>query len=133
MIFSNQDLNKEDIESLRLTSKELYPAATREFAMRYLAEPYVVLTRASLQSLVKICQHPLFNPHIRSIGFLTTTLSLDGLRSRASRLTSSIIQDHKDGDLNHKLASISKYAELCNEQAQLEKSRKGKKLLVNAL
>jgi hypothetical protein len=115
MIFSDQCLGKKDIKSLRLTSKELNPAATREFAMRYLAEPYVVLTRKSLRTLVEICTHPLFRPHIRSIGFLTTILRVEALRNRAYDLTSSIVQDHKGGRLAHSLASISEYADLCNE------------------
>jgi hypothetical protein len=133
MIFSDQCLEKKDIKSLRLTSKVLHPAATREFAMRYLAEPYVVLTQDSLQTLVKICKHPLFSPFVRSIGFLTTTLSLYGLRNCVSRLEASTIQTLKIGEFNHRLDSISEYAELCNEQTQLEISGKGGKLLVNAL
>jgi hypothetical protein len=133
MIFSDQCLGKKDIKSLRLTSKGLHPAATREFAIRYLAAPYVVLTQDSLQTLVKICKHPLISPHVRSIGFLTTTLSTYGLKNRVSRLEASTMQTFRIDEFNHRLGSISEYAELCNEQIQLERSGKGKKLLVNAL
>lgn len=133
MIFNNPRLSKKDIKSLRLTSKELCPAATREFAMRYVSEPYVVWTRDSLQILVEVCQHPIFGPWIRSIGFLTTTLRDGGLQSRTSDLTSSIIEDNKNGNLDRKLASIKEYANLYNEQTHLIDSGKGKKLLVKAL
>lgn len=133
MIFNNPSLSKKDIKSLRLTSKELCPAATREFAMRYISEPYVVWTRDSLQTLVEVCQHPIFGPQIRSIGFLTTTLSDGGLRSRSSNLTFSIVEDNKNGNLARKQASIKEYGDLCIEQTHLIDSGKGKKLLVKAL
>lgn len=132
MIFNDPSLSKKDIKSLRLTSKELHPAATREFAMRYLAEPYVVLTRDSLRALVNICRHPLFSPHIRSIGFLTTTLREEGLKDRAGLLTSRIMWIHRNGGLARSLASIHEYADLWDEQTQLLESGGGRKLLVKA-
>ncbi|CAD0081476.1 unnamed protein product [Aureobasidium vineae] len=55
IIFGEPSLSKKDLESLRLTCKEVHSTATREFAKRYLAEPFVVLSRDSLQSLVDIC------------------------------------------------------------------------------
>lgn len=125
VIFSDPDLNKKDIKALRLTCKELHPAATREFAMRYLAEPYFVLTRESLRALVDICRHPLFSPHIRSIGFIAIALGIDGLSNRVDKLRDTIIQDHMNDKLASRLASISEYAALCNEQAHLRNSGDG--------
>jgi hypothetical protein len=44
IIFSGQCLSKEDIESLRLASKELCPTGRREFAIRYVTQPVVALS-----------------------------------------------------------------------------------------
>lgn len=134
MIFNDPSLRKKDIKSLRLTSKELHPAATREFAMRYLTEPYVVLTKDSLQALVEICKHPLFSPYIQSIGFLTTTLCVGELGNFAGRLYSSNREhNRKHGGLVRDLATMNEYSELCIEQIQLENTGQGEELLVMAL
>lgn len=130
MIFSDQSLGKKDIKSIRLTSRELYPAATREFAMRYLTEPFVTLSRYSLQSLVEICRHPIFSPNIRSVGFLATTLHTKGLAERASSV------DHtyrRVKDLATSLGEISDYARICKDQVQLKDSGHTGLLLFNAL
>ena len=127
MIFNDPSLSKKDIKSLRLTSKELHPAATREFAMRYLTEPVVALSRCGLQSLVDICRHPIFGPKIRSIGFLATTLNIRGLQDRVSYMP------RDEHDLVEDLAEIIEYASLCKEEQQLKASGDKKKLLANAL
>jgi hypothetical protein len=126
MIFNNPSLEKKDIKSLRLTSKELYPAATREFAKRYLTEPFFTLTQSGLHVLVDICKHPIFGPQIRSIGFLAATLDIKGLEHRVHHLAR--VESLVDG-----LAEISEYSGLCKEQLELEASGGQEKLLVDAL
>lgn len=135
MIFSDASLSKKDIESLRLTSKELHPAATREFAMRYLSEPYFVLTRDSLQSLADICKHPVFGPQIRSIGFLATTLRVQGLEDRVvSVKRATAYPEHGDIDsISSKLTGIEDYTRLYKDQLRLETSGDIVTLLLNAI
>jgi hypothetical protein len=128
MIFSDQSLDKKDTKSLRLTSKELNPAATREFAKRYLTEPFFTLSRYSLQSLVDMCRHPIFSTHIQSIGFLATTLPTRGLAIRARNADVGRLDD-----LVANLEEISDYTRICKDQIQLKNSGDTKKLLVVAL
>ncbi|CAD0105816.1 unnamed protein product [Aureobasidium uvarum] len=127
IIFGEPSLSKKDIKSLRLTSKELHPAATREFARRYFTNLVAVLSQNSLQSLVDICEHPLFRPYVLSVRFLTTSLSLERLRRDAQ----DIPFKSDPIDLATTLAMIGKHAELCKEQIQLE-TFGAKKLLVKA-
>jgi len=135
MIFNDPSLEKTDIKSLRLTSKELHPAATREFAMRYLAEPYFVLTRDSLQSLADMCKHPIFGPQIRSIGFLATTLEVQGLEHRIGSVNSATAYRRNDDvhSISSDLTGISDYALLCRDQLQLEANRETKSLILSAI
>jgi hypothetical protein len=133
MIFSDQNLEKKDIKSLRLTSKELCPAGTREFAKRYLTDPCVTLTRYSLQSLVDMCKHPIFSAHIQSIGFLASVLSIQGLEDRVSQAKHEA-QWQRNGveTLIDDLAEISNYSVLYKEQLRLKASEETKTLLAHA-
>jgi len=88
IILSGQCLRKEDIEPLRLASKEY-----------------------GLKSLVDICKHPIFGPQLRSVDFLATTLHIKGLEERAS----GVRNYHKTDDIKsmtNRLAEISDYARL---------------------
>jgi hypothetical protein len=115
--------------------QELNPAATREFAQRYVKDPIVTLSRFGLQSLVDICTHPIFSPHIRSVGFLAITLHIKGLEERTSRVNRYFAhsETHDVDGLVDNLADISEYARLCKEQLQLKASGDREKLLVRAL
>jgi hypothetical protein len=66
MIFSVQFPSKEDIRSLRSTSKDLYSVATRKSTKRYVFEPVVAVFQYGLQFLVDICRHFMFGPQTRS-------------------------------------------------------------------
>jgi hypothetical protein len=133
MIFNNPSLSKKDIKSLRLTSKELSPAATRKFARRYLTEPFFILSRYSLQSLVNICKHPVFGPQIRSIGFLAATMHTKGLSDRTARLSYYEPGPTAVEEVADRYTEISDYAKLCKDQLQLSASGDTEKLLLNAL
>ncbi|KAH0380225.1 hypothetical protein KCU92_g7728, partial [Aureobasidium melanogenum] len=132
IIISNPSLSKQDLKSLRLTSKEICPAATREFAKRYVTEPFFVISRRSLQSLVDICRHPIFSPYIRTIGFLATTLHTEGLKERVLSLDHGAARDQMDKRLSF-ITGISEYASLFQEQVQLETSGEIERLMANAL
>lgn len=130
IIFSDSSLKSKDIKSLRLTCKELHSNATRLYAERYLTEPFFVLSRYSLQSLVDICKHPIFSSHIRSIGIVTTTLHVEGLKERVRKISEE--RWGHEGEAND-FAVISEYAKICKEQVELEKSGEARVLLTRAL
>ncbi|KAG9848875.1 hypothetical protein KCU98_g5405, partial [Aureobasidium melanogenum] len=133
-IFSDPSLNSKDIKSLRLTCKELHPTATREYAERYLTEPFFILSRYGLESLVNICRHPLISPHIRTVGIMANTLHIQGLKERACRLHQKICE-HRWGynDTVQEFADLSEYAKICEEQEQLQKGGEAQELLTRAL
>ncbi|KAG9604774.1 hypothetical protein KCU77_g1148, partial [Aureobasidium melanogenum] len=133
-IFSDQSLNSKDIKSLRLTCKELHPTATREYAERYLTEPFFILSRYSLNSLVDICKHPVISPHVRVIGIVANTLHIRGLRERVCRVEEKISDySYRVDHMAREIARISEYAKICKEQVELESSGEARKLLLSAL
>ncbi|KAH0369480.1 hypothetical protein KCU65_g3295, partial [Aureobasidium melanogenum] len=132
IIFSNPSLSKQDLTSLRLTSKEISPAATREFAKRYVTEPFFFPSRCGLQSLVDICKHPIFSPQVRSIGFLATEVHIHGLDKHVSDVKLAL-RYHKNSFLVENFTIINDYARILKEQAVLAASGDIEKLLTTAL
>ncbi|CAD0087209.1 unnamed protein product [Aureobasidium mustum] len=132
-IFSDEILSKKDLRSLRLISKELCPAATREFAKRYVTNPFFFLSRYGLQSLIDICKHPIFGPEIRSIGFLATKVHISGLKEHVSDAGSIAKHDSNSSSMVDSLTIISDYARILKEKALLAASGDTKELLTTAL
>ncbi|THY09458.1 hypothetical protein D6D01_09508 [Aureobasidium pullulans] len=50
------------LPKLRSTCKQLCNQVSPEFAKRYLSEPFIMMSRYSLQTLISICEHPVFGP-----------------------------------------------------------------------
>ncbi|KAI4743859.1 hypothetical protein E4T50_05761 [Aureobasidium sp. EXF-12298] len=69
-ICADNDLSVNDLAAMRLTNKELHAVATQEFAQRYFQNPFVMMLKDSLETLVKICKHPVFGPQVRKIQLL---------------------------------------------------------------
>lgn len=57
----------EDLPSLRLTCKTTHDLATHRFAVRHMSERNHLVTKKSLQALVKITSHAKFGPYVKSI------------------------------------------------------------------
>ena len=68
---------------MRLTNKELHAVTTKEFAQRYFRDPFVMMLQDSLETLVEICEHPIFGTHIREIQLLNNFFDPDALQSLA--------------------------------------------------
>jgi hypothetical protein len=66
---TDPDLDKEDLVALRLTSKAqgIHASATKAFAQRYFTDVLLLWSKYSLETFVKICQHPVFGSSIRRI------------------------------------------------------------------
>lgn len=93
-----------------------FQRALPEFAMHYVTEPAVALSWYGLQSLVDICKHPIFDPRLRSVDFLATTLHIKSLEERAS----GVRNGHKTDDVNsmtNRLAEISDYSRLSQKNS----------------
>ncbi|THW89544.1 hypothetical protein D6D15_05205 [Aureobasidium pullulans] len=67
MICTDDEISAKDMCAIRLTCKELHAIVEKDFAKRYFQDPFVMMTRESLQALVDICKHPVFGPHVRKV------------------------------------------------------------------
>lgn len=74
MICTDKTLSAKDLAALRLASKELHGVTTKQFAQRYFRDPFVMMSRKSLQALVEICKHPVFGPQVSKIQMLNTRM-----------------------------------------------------------
>ncbi|KEQ88201.1 hypothetical protein M438DRAFT_310271, partial [Aureobasidium pullulans EXF-150] len=70
MICTDDEISAKDMCAIRLTCKELRAIVEKDFAKRYFQDPFVMMTRESLQALVDICKHPVFGPHVRKVQLL---------------------------------------------------------------
>jgi len=75
MICAENILSAKDLAAMRFTNKELHPIATNVFAQRYLQDPFVMMLTGSLETLVEICEHPVFGPHVRKIQLLNNFIN----------------------------------------------------------
>ncbi|KAK6004771.1 hypothetical protein QM012_008633 [Aureobasidium pullulans] len=68
-IYHDPGLGQEDLVNLRLTSRigRVHASATKALAKLCFTEVSLALTKHSLESLVEICQHPVFGPNIRKV------------------------------------------------------------------
>ncbi|KAI4726660.1 hypothetical protein E4T49_05544 [Aureobasidium sp. EXF-10728] len=78
MICAN--LSAKDLGAIRLLCKETNPTATTEFATRYFKDPFVMMSKESLEALVEICKHPVFGPQVRKVQLLSARPSARSLR-----------------------------------------------------
>lgn len=60
-------LNKQELKTLRLSSKRLSCIATAHMAKDYMFNLCSLMTRRSLEKLAEICAHPQFGPHVRKV------------------------------------------------------------------
>ncbi|KAG9655841.1 hypothetical protein KCU64_g6273, partial [Aureobasidium melanogenum] len=54
----------------RLNCRQLRDQLDPEFAQRYLSEPFIAISRSSLEALIYICQHPIFGHKVRKVRLL---------------------------------------------------------------
>jgi len=120
------------LKTVRLTCRQLYNSATTEFADRFLTTLYVIGARASLETLLKICKHPLIGPRIRNISFYGCRLNRDLLSSLRRGVDSSF----RGGDLRdirEARARLQAFLDFLEEEVELEQRAGIWFLLVEAL
>ncbi|KAH0285320.1 hypothetical protein M436DRAFT_60045 [Aureobasidium namibiae CBS 147.97] len=120
------------LKAVRLTCRQLYNSATTEFADRFLTTLYVMGARVSLETLLKICEHPLIGPRIRNISFYGCRLNRDMLSSLRRGVDSSF----RGGDLRdirEARARLQAFLDFLEEEVELEQRAGIWFLLVKAL
>lgn len=79
-ICRDSDLEKKDLIALRYTSKTqgIHASATQEFAKRYFEEVRVMWTPYSFLTFCKICESPVFGPHVRTVKLSSIRFAMHG-------------------------------------------------------
>ncbi|THX33888.1 hypothetical protein D6D10_07720 [Aureobasidium pullulans] len=119
------------ISNLRLTCKTFYAPATKELAQGFLREPYVMMTRYSLEALVEICKHPLFGPHVRGIAFESSRLSLTLIDDIHYRLRTSLT-DKGLVAMTQARKEMTLFLELYEQEQSLQQTGEASKLVREA-
>ncbi|KAI5243127.1 hypothetical protein E4T42_07478 [Aureobasidium subglaciale] len=87
MVFADKTLSANNLAAVRVSCKELHAIATKEFAKRYFQDPFVMVTKESLEALVDICRHPVFGPQGKKVQLLNARVNKCLLSDRARDLT----------------------------------------------
>jgi hypothetical protein len=109
---------------MRLTNKELHAVATTEFAQRYFQDPFVMMLKGSLETLMEICKHPVFGPQVRKIQQLNNFFNPEILRMLAEHIGAA----YRAADTTRLLSdkrNLQQFADLVAEQYGLLKSGTG--------
>ncbi|KAI4716615.1 hypothetical protein E4T48_07178 [Aureobasidium sp. EXF-10727] len=96
MICAETELSSTDLAAIRMTCKKLYAIASKEFAQRYFQDPFVMISRKSLETLVEICKHPFFGPQIREIRLLNNFFNRRASVSFAAELAYVYFKEDKE-------------------------------------
>ncbi|CAD0105815.1 unnamed protein product [Aureobasidium uvarum] len=125
------DLSAKDLAAVRLTCKEVNPAATTEFATRYFRDPFVMMSKKSLETLVQICKHPVFGPQVRKIQLLSARPSGYSLQPLDEKFTKAV--ERKDVARVKKFRSRDRrLVDVIAEQLEFEVSSSSHELMKEA-
>lgn len=133
MICTDDEISAKDMCAIRLTCKELRAIVEKDFAKRYFQDPFVMMTRESLQALVDICKHPVFGPHVRKVQLSNRRFNADLLPYLASKMTEASIEGrHAHDDMDLVRGELQALMDLVYAQWTLTKSGDALKLLTEA-
>ncbi|THY93130.1 hypothetical protein D6C92_05507, partial [Aureobasidium pullulans] len=129
-ICRDSDLEKKDLIALRSTSKTqgIHASATQEFAKRYFEELRVMWTPYSFLTFCKICESPVFGPHVRTVKLSSVRIAVqdlwDILVQHRYRSYSSSTQDQIDLSTQRVEQHIRRY------NMEIEMKKPAKKLFL---
>ncbi|THV67969.1 hypothetical protein D6D28_07075 [Aureobasidium pullulans] len=134
-ICRDSDLEKKDLIALRSTSKTqgIHASATQEFAKRYFEELRVMWTPYSFLTFCKICESPVFGPHVRTVKLSSVRIAVqdlwDILVQHRYRSYSSSTQDQIDLSTQRVEQHIRRY----NMEIEMKKPAKSVDIFKKAL
>jgi hypothetical protein len=128
IICADNVLSAHGLAAMRLTNQQLHAVATQEFAQRYFRDPFVMMSKDSLETLVEICKHPVFGPQVRKVQLLNIFSRLGSLVDFAQQVVSTTDIPTRLSRLEH----LQRLTSLVAEQYDLLKSDTGSELLRNA-
>jgi hypothetical protein len=131
MVCVDKELSSNDLAAMRLTNHELHAVATTEFAQRYFQDPFVMMLRDNLETLVEICKHPVFGPQVRKIQLLNNFFHPGHLKGFVREMEKA----YRTADTSRVLSGkgdLQRFADLVAEQYDLLQSGTGHQLLRRA-
>ncbi|THV83253.1 hypothetical protein D6D26_10197 [Aureobasidium pullulans] len=134
-ICRDSDLEKKDLIALRYTSKTqgIHASATQEFAKRYFEEVRVMWTPYSFLTFCKICESPVFGPHVRTVKLSSIRIAVqdlwDTLVQHYGWSNSSFPQDQIDLSTQRARQHIRRY----NMEIEMKKPAKSVDIFKKAL
>ncbi|KAH0369481.1 hypothetical protein KCU65_g3294, partial [Aureobasidium melanogenum] len=131
MVCADENLSAHDLAAIRRTCKELHAASTNEFAQRHFKDPFVMMTRKSLEALIEICKHPVFGPHVSKIQLLNNFFRPEALEDFAKKMATAYYQPDVHARTTTR-RKTERYTSLIAEQYGLHQSGAGLKLLRQA-
>lgn len=124
-----ESVDSKDLISLRLTCRDVSACTLVRFSKVHFSERRHILTRHSLQALIDITAHPVYGKDVRSISLGSSRLCESPHLSFALLLGSL-----NDPRVQSRLVKFRGDAlVVVSEQAQLEQTKEGSKLLATAL
>jgi hypothetical protein len=131
MVCTDENLSANDLAAVRLTCKELYAAATKEFAQRYFKDPFVMMSEESLEALVEICKHPVFGPHVSKIQMLNTRIHTCWLQNLTNEMTIAA-NNRQVVEIKRTKGQMQWLMDMLEEQNDFEQSARPLELLKEA-
>lgn len=131
MVCADENLSTHDLAAIRLTCKELNAVATKEFAQRYFRDPFVMMSRESLEALIKICKHPIFGPQVQKVQLLNARVHTSWLDKVAARL-STAVDNKQTVETNRSRSEMKWFLELIEGQHDFAQSGEALALLKEA-
>ncbi|THY30355.1 hypothetical protein D6D00_03037 [Aureobasidium pullulans] len=134
-ICRDSDLEKKDLIALRYPSKTqgIHASATQEFAKRYFEEVRVMWTPYSFLTFCKICESPVFGPHVRTVKLSSIRIAVkdlwDTLVQHYGWSNSSFPQDQIDLSTQRARQHIRRY----NMEIEMKKPAKSVDIFKKAL
>ncbi|THW33551.1 hypothetical protein D6D21_09949 [Aureobasidium pullulans] len=133
MICTDDEISAKDMCAIRLTCKELRAIVEKDFAKRYFQDPFVMMTRESLQALVDICKHPVFGPHVRKVQLSNRRFNADLLPDLAEEMAEASIEGRQaDNDMQLVRGKLQSLMDLVYARWTLTESGDALKLLTEA-
>lgn len=120
------------LKAVRLTCKQLYASATTVFAKKFFKKLHVIAARGSLETLLKICEHPLIGPQVCEITFLGCRLD-HNLLSPLRRSLESSLRRRDLRVIRQARHRLQLFMDVLEEEVELEEHVGVFELLVNAL
>ncbi|CAD0021076.1 unnamed protein product [Aureobasidium pullulans] len=134
-ICEHPDLNKDDLIALRLTCKAhgVHDAATKALG-RYFRDITVLFTRHSFQTLVDVCEHPVFGRSVRRIMLSSIRCGRDNIHHKRV-INALLVKTHPYGyndGFPEDLRRIQSYNSRAQDEDVFAKSGDSLVLLVQA-